>query len=238
MKKRIFVMAFGILLSFGNAQESEVNKESDPVSFGVDLYSRYIWRGLEFSDAPNIQPWISWGWKGLNLMVWGSYAASKDYSEVDVFFSYTWKNLSLGINDYFNPAIDTIRNDYSIWKKTTTSHLVEAYVTYQLPFEKAPFKFTASTFFYGADRDDELKNRYSTYLEVAYPFKSGDIDIQLFAGATIDKGYYAENPGFVNVGTKVVRNIKVTETFEIPLNASLVFHPENRNVFLVVGVSF
>ncbi|HON18036.1 MAG TPA: hypothetical protein PK990_02590 [Salinivirgaceae bacterium] len=239
MKKSLLVLIFVGMLYPVYSQDIEISDEKgSPVNFGVDLYNRYVWRGLLFSDAPNIQPWISADWKGLTFMCWGSYATSRDYSEVDIFLSYKWNGLTIGLNDYFNPSIDGVRNDYSIWKETTTPHLVEAYLMYKLPVEKFPFEFTASTFVYGADRDENLKNRYSTYVELLYPFVSGSNNISLFAGATVNKGYYATKAAFVNVGGKFLRNIKVTQDFEIPLTASLIFHPENRNVFLVVGFSF
>jgi hypothetical protein len=238
MKKIFLTLALGLLVSASFSQEQDTTPEESALNFGVDLYSRYVWRGLEFSDAPNIQPWASVTWKGLTLMAWGSYATSKNYAEVDFFLSYAWNGLTVGVNDYFNPVIDTVFNDYSIWTDSTTPHLVEAFVSYQLPFENFPLLLTASTFIYGADRNAENKSNYSTYLEAAYPFTSGKNEISLFAGATLGEGYYASDASFVNVGAKISRNITVTDKFEIPINGQLIFHPKNRNVFFVVGVSF
>lgn len=236
MKRILLVLSIAIMTLTSYAQDS--TKTESPLDFGIDFYSRYVWRGLEFSNAPNIQPWVSVSWKGLTFMTWGSYATSQDYAEVDLMLSYTWNNLTVGVNDYYNPSIAGTINDYSMWTDSTTPHLVEAYASYQLPFEKLPILFTASTFVYGADRDSTNKAAYSTYIEAAYPFKSGKYDVNLFAGATVNGNYYATDPSFVNVGVKVARSIEVTDKFEIPINGSLIFHPKNRNVFFVVGFSF
>ena len=237
MKKLYFSLFFAMFMSFSFAQDT-IKSESS-IDLGVDLYSRYIWRGLTFSDAPNIQPWLSFGWKGLNVMAWGSYATSMDYAEVDLFLSYTWKNLTIGINDYFNPKVAGVKYEFTNWDKTTTVHLVEAYFSYQLPLEKAPLVFTASTFLYGSsDLNDSNENAYSTYLELAYPFSKNEVDVNVFVGATVNGSFYASSPSFVNVGVSMGKSLAITDKFSIPVNGSFIVHPKNKDIFLVFGFSF
>jgi hypothetical protein len=237
MKKIFLLISFCGLLLVSKAQDAPLNES--PLSFGVDLYSRYVWRGLEFSDAPNIQPWASISWKGLTLMTWGSYATSKDYAEVDLMLSYAMNNLTVGVNDYFNPKINGVYYDYTNWTDSITPHLVEAYVTYQLPFKKLPLLFTASTLIYGsADRNANNGGNYSTYLEVSYPFTTGNYNVNVFAGATVNEGFYASKAAFVNVGAKAARSIAITDKFEVPVNLSLTFNPEAKIVYFIAGFSF
>lgn len=235
MKKVISTLTILLMVVSASAQEA---KTLD-FSTGVDLYSRYVWRGLQFSSAPNIQPYATLTWKNLSLMGWGSYATSQNYAEFDLFLSYNLKGVTLSLNDYYSEdETDLTSNDYSEWGDTLTSHLIEFSASYQLPIEKFPLKILASTFVYGADLNSENKQNYSSYIELAYPFTAGDYELELFSGYALNEGYYSTSSSFVNVGFKATRAIKITETFEIPFNTSLVLNPANDDVFFVVGFSF
>jgi len=228
------------ILSLALCIISSKGQNTSTLSFntGVDINSRYVWRGLLFSDSPNIQPYMSLGVKGFSAMAWASYATSKNYAEVDLFLSYTTNGLTLSLNDYFSEdELDMFSTDYSEWTDTLTNHLVEASITYQLPFEKLPLVFTASTFIYGADLDADKQQNYSSYFEIKYPFSHDEFDFSMFMGATTGKGFYADKAALVNLGVSVSRPIKLSETFSIPFNTSLLFHPYHKDVFFVVGIS-
>jgi len=233
---RILALFFFLsVFTFASLAQDKSNYE---LSTGVDVCSRYIWRGLMFSDAPNIQPYMSVSWKGLTLMGWGSYATSKNYAEIDAFLSYKTHGLSINVNDYFSENEQDLRSsNYTQWHDTLTAHLIETSIDYVLPIEQFPLKLTASVFVYGADLNTQKKQNYSTYFEACYPIKKGDYDVSLFAGATTKRGYYASDAGFVNVGVKASRNIKITDTFSIPLGSSIIYHPQNKVIFFVVSLS-
>lgn len=220
-------------------------QEESAVSFnaGIDLYSRYVWRGLLFSATPNVQPYMSISWKGFTAMAWASYSTSKThYGEYDLFLSYNIAGLTLNLNDYYTQEYEDangnlISFDYNEWDRELTSHLIEASVVYQLPSEGFPLQFTVSTFIYGADLDENADQNYSTYLEANYPFTFKDYTCAFFVGGTTHKGYYANDAAFVNTGFKVAYPIKITETFSLPVNMSLIHHPYNHDMFFVVGIS-
>ena len=52
LRKVVGVVALSVMSLFcANAQ----------VDMGVDLYSTYVWRGIQYTDGPAIQPWIEYG---------------------------------------------------------------------------------------------------------------------------------------------------------------------------------
>jgi hypothetical protein len=239
MKRVLFLLTSFLFASQLFAQENESEKKID-FSTNIDFYSRYVWRGLQYSNAPNIQPYATLTWKNLSLMGWGSYATSKDYAEIDFFLTYSNKGFEICLNDYYSQDDATPENsDYTEWGDTLTSHLIEASVSYQLPFEKFPLQLLASTFIYGADDlNEDKKQNYSTYFEIKYPLKSGDYDIELFAGGTTThNGFYGSKASLVNVGINASRTIKITDSFEIPFTTSLTYNPNSKDIYFVIGLT-
>lgn len=205
---------------------------------GIDLKSRYVWRGLMFSDSPSIQPYMSVTWKGFTAMGWGSYATSNNYAEIDLFLAYSVGGLTLNLNDYYSEnEADLAANDYTEWNREITSHLIEASIVYQLPLERFPLQLTGSTFIYGADLDEHGDQNYSTYLEASYPFSFKDYECSVVLGSTTSQGYYAGDAGIVNLGINTSHSLKVTAFLEVPVNMSLIFNPSYKDVFFVVGIS-
>nr|WP_321451281.1 hypothetical protein [uncultured Carboxylicivirga sp.] len=236
MKNVVLIFLISIIPMHITAQE---NAKAD-LSLGVDLYSRYVWRGLLFSDAPNIQPYISISKSGFSLTAWGSYATSKNYAEVDLFLSYTFKGLTIGVSDYYYEIeSDLGLHDYWDWEQSTTFHLGEAYLAYGLPVEKFPLQITASMLIYGYDLNTEGDQNYSTYFELMYPFSFNDYDLSFTLGATPSKGFYTSyNGAVINLALGASKNINVTEKFSIPLNISFIYNPSADDIFLVAGFSF
>lgn len=216
-------------------------EESSKLNFntGADLYSRYVWRGLSFSESPNIQPYMELSWKGFSLMTWGSYALADKYAEIDLFLSYSTGGFTLNIFDYFSEdESDFSATSYKEWRDTLTNHLVEASAVYQLPIEKFPISLTASVFLYGADLDENNNQNYSTYFELSCPFILKNHECSVFLGATAKSGYYADGAGIVNLGLSAVRDIIITDNFSVPFSTSIIFHPYNNDVFFIAGISF
>ena len=51
-------------------------QEAPEVCLGVDLVSRYIWRGINVGDAPSVQPSLSLEVRGFEIGAWGAYSLS------------------------------------------------------------------------------------------------------------------------------------------------------------------
>ncbi|MCX6283390.1 MAG: hypothetical protein NTW31_04035 [Bacteroidetes bacterium] len=248
--------------------EEAVSDKSATLNFGADILSRYIWRGFDFGNSPAIQPSIYFSWRGLNIGAWGSYSFAPyramindsvsvnmgNYTEMDMYVSYTFKWFTLMFFDYFVPngldANYTGLQEYQYFNydKKTTGHTFEVSLTFAGP-EAFPIKFYAGTLVYGNDKakdslgvyGDVNKNNFSTYLELAYPvtLRKIKVDLNFFAGGTPFGGsWYGPKAGFTNVGITAKKLIPISKSYCLPVQASFIANPAAQKVFLVFGISF
>ncbi|MEI6455176.1 MAG: hypothetical protein WCO93_02715 [bacterium] len=273
MKTGIFIFAFCILLIGSmSAQEDKVLEETEQgreergpsLNFGADIMSRYIWRGYDYGNSPAIQPNIYFSWEGLNIGAWGSYAFTSrsmevddttivnlgNYSECDLYISYTYKWFTLMFFDYFviNGLNVNEGNKYFNYNNETTGHTFEVSLAFEGP-ENWPLILSASTLVYGNDKCKDSngvfgmgdKNNFSTYFEAAYRIKFKKIDLELkpFIGGTpFGSAWYGPYGGITNLGLTAKKGIPVTTKYSIPIQASVITNPQMQSIFLVFGISF
>lgn len=225
MKKVLFLIMALVSLS-------SVKAES-PVTVGVDLYSRYVWRGTDFGNSPSIQPTLKYTNGGFSAGVWGAYSTIGTYKETDLFVSYTLPfGLTIGATDFFMPTGGTGDNlDYFNYTDTTTSHVFEVNAAYAFK----GFTFTGSYCINESNPNSSISMGGDTYVEAKYTLESG---VNFFAGA--GNGWYTSDTEFAlcNVGVGATKTIKVTDSFSIPVNGSFIVNPEKKDVHFVVGLSF
>lgn len=223
-------MMFLGCLSFTQAQNvsSETKKESN-FHLGIDLQTKYIWRGMEMiteEAAPVLFPQINFQNKGFYAYVMGGYAINGKYSEVDLGVSYTYKWLTVGLNDYYYPTITTPEDTYFNFKSRETGHWFEGVIT--IAPEKIPAYLTVSNFFAGADKKEDGKQAYSTYAEIGghYDFLH-DHQLALAVGAAFNKSCYngyVHNFGICNVELKYTYNLAL-KNFTLPLSVAYITNP-------------
>ncbi len=100
---------------------------------------------------------------------------------------------------------------------------------------------------YGADGINAKGNAYhAKYLELGYSHTVSETDISVFMGAALDDpdeqngaiGWYGNNSaGIINLGTKVSKTLKITDSFSLPVSTSLIFNPEAENIYVVFSIS-
>jgi hypothetical protein len=130
-----------------------------------------------------------------------------------------------------------LQNDHFNMRDTTTNHALEASLAYVLS-ENFPLTITAATFFYGNDRKPNGDPYYSTYLELDYPVTFQNYSFNFFIGGTPAEGLYANEAAIVNAGFSASKDLKVTDSFSIPISASLVSNPKAEDIFLVFKITF
>ena len=204
-------------------------KESN-FHLGLDLQTKYIWRGMEMiteDAAPVVFPAVNYQNKGFYAYVMGGYALNGKYSEVDLGLSYTYKWITVGINDYYYPTTTTPNDQYFNFKSKETGHWLEAVVT--IAPEKIPAYLTVSNFFAGADKDLDGNQAYSTYAELGghYDFLN-DHQLALAIGMAFNKSCYnAYEHGFgvCNVELKYTYNVNFNDKFTLPLSVAYIVNP-------------
>lgn len=204
-----------------------------PFGLGLDIQTKYVWRGMEMmteKSAPVLFPSVNYSWKGLFVYFMGGYAVNGNYAEVDAGISYTLKDFTLGIYDYYYPTLDKKKDKY-VGGGKHTGHWLEAAFTYAP--SKMPLWATISNFFYGADKyvDDNGKEKqaYSTYLELGtyYDFLRSN-RISLATGAALNKSCYNDYKhdfSVVNIELKYTYTVQFKCGWQLPLNVAFIYNP-------------
>lgn len=248
MKKRIYVLALTAILSLSCsvmfAQEAvieeEVESSKSEISIGADLYSRYVWRGLDFGSAPSIQPTFEYSHSsGFTVGCWGAFSTTGTYNEVDLYVGYEIKGFSITLTDYFFPVSTVPAQNfekYFNYDNATTGHLFEGTIGWEGP-DNFPLTLLAGAFVYGGDKDANGKQNYSSYAELGYTFSTKAGKLQPFMGFTPSEGLYGNTMGFVNIGLSTEKEIKLSEAFSLPVSASVITNPQASNIYFVIGFS-
>lgn len=205
-------------------------------SVGADLVSNYVWRGMKLGDAA-IQPCMSVSYKGFSLEAWGSYGltSSDDTKEVDLTLSYTTGGLTVAVTDCFVEGAGSPK--YFMYETHKTGHTFEANVGYDFDI----FSVDAYVNFAGNDfKADEDKNAYSAYVELAAPFRLGGLDWSASVGVVPMESPYYETDGFAvtNVTLQTEKELKISNTFSLPVFGAVTANPCTENVYLTFGVTF
>jgi hypothetical protein len=228
------------------AQEMQENKKIN-LDLGTDVVSSYIWRGLSFNQALNFQPWLDVSLGNFNAGFWGSYNLTGDFLEPDMYFNYTFGLFNITLTDFHGNSGE----DFFNFKKNETAHTGELMLQFH-GNEKFPLAITASALIYGDDKKIlsynetaqeyilSSENNYSLYVELGYQFiaKNG-ISVDFFVGSALKESYFydVKKANFINVGLKAQKEIKINDSFSLPLHFSFISNPENKNVFYVIGFS-
>ena len=103
--------------------------------------------------------------------------------------------------------------------------------------ETFPISLTFGTFLFGNDKNGDGDNYYSTYIEAAYPLKWKNNQLDLALGITPSKGLYGSEFTVCNVSIGHSRDVKINETFSIPISGKIIVNPHLGNIYLVLGLN-
>lgn len=210
------------------------------ISIGGDLVSTYVWRGV-YQSGFSLQPEIGLSVGGFTVGVWGSTDLD-NFKEVDLSVGYSVRGFSVGVTDYWWGGQRLGDGRFAPYFKYGDTHYFEGTLAYEFG-EKFPLGISWSTMFAGADKKENGDRAWSSYVELAYPFSVGSVELTAAAGAApwaapawLPGGY----DGFQisNVSLKASQAIPVSEKYEIPLFVQLAVNPQLNYMNLVIGLSF
>ncbi len=229
--KKIVTLCLGLVAS----ATAFAQEKSFETTVSADLVSQYIWRGCQLGHAA-VQPTLGIGYKGLSLAAWGNYGIteSADAKEMDLTLSYTIGGLNVGVTDYwFSTGLDP-KGRYFKYDAHGTNHLFEANIGYDFGFAALQWY----TNFAGNDGTNKNgKRAYSSYVEASVPFSLGGADWTAAVGAVPYATTYYGTTGFAvtNVSVKATKDIKITDSFSVPIFAQLAGNPCSQQAYLVFG---
>ncbi len=232
--KKIVLFAMGLVMSMTALAIDTVEG-----TISGDIVSSYIWRGQNCGDV-SIQPTLGVSYKGLSLTAWGNVGLSNsdDTKELDLTLAYTTGGFNIGITDYWFSVGQDPENRYFKYEAHGTNHVFEANIGYDFGLASLQW-FTNFAGNDGTNKDG--KRAYSSYMEVVVPFKLSAIEWTATVGAVpFATSYYNEwTSGFAvtNVALKATKDIKVTESFSIPIFGEIVGNPRTQKAYLVLGIT-
>lgn len=219
LKQKIFSLS--IIVAFISIS-SELKAQE--ISTGVDLYSTYVWRGVAYS-GPSVQPYVEFGAGGFTLGAWGSQGidgivSSDDYStgfqEMDLYASYSFDfGLSIGVTDYYYPGTLYFEDE---------SHAYEV----NLGLEAGNLSLSGNYIFAGGGSVGD-----DVYAELGYSIGAAS----LFIGG--GDGWHSTDTEFaiVNIGVATTKEIKITDSFSLPLSGAVILNPDTEQFYILAGIS-
>ncbi len=216
------VVAWTVMLATCNVKAQDGGSESG-FSVGADLFSSYVWRGSQLGSGPSLQPNVQFAGGGLTLGVWGSFDIN-GYSEADPYISYSFPfGLSLGLTDYYYPGLPLFEISDS-----SGSHALEI----NAGFSTAGLTLAANYIVNKAGGATSAGG--DCYFQVDYAFRHFGV----FLGA--GNGWHTTDGDFAvcNIGIGTTKEIRITESFAIPVTGQVIVNPEREQLYLVVGFSF
>ena len=235
---KYFLGLMSILFAF----TLDVSQSVAQVSLGADFVSRYVWRGYDFGESFSVQPALSFSAQGFEVGTWASYSISADGSganEHDFWVGYTaalsdeGTSVSFGLTDYYFPAPGGLEF-FNYENDGNGAHWIEPYASLTGP-ESFPVTLYGA-FFVHNDPDN------SFYLEASVPLQAvEEVELGLTTGFVMgESAFYGTNTvTLVNLGLAASKEIKITESFSLPVNVGFVLNatPDNERAFLVFGFS-
>lgn len=216
LKATILAIVAVLSLSSAAAQES-------PFSVGADLVSSYVWRGGQYG-GPSVQPGVSYAAGNFEIGAWGSWDfVTYAPSEADLYLSYGFDfGLSLGLTDYFYQGSGSYF-DYS----DAGTHAIELNAGYGIGDLSiaANYIFNESAGAGSAGGD--------MYFELDYAFEYFNV----FVGA--GDGWHTASGNFnvCNVGIGTSKEVKISESFSLPVFGQVILNPNSESYHIVVGIS-
>ena len=183
--KRLALAAI-MMVSGASVMTAQDNVEA---TVSADVVSDYIWRGTNCGNAA-FQPTLGISYKGLSLTGWGSVGIvnSGDTKEFDLTLAYSTGGFNIGITDYWFNAGAEPDGRYFAYSAHSTNHVFEANIGYDF----GPCSLQWFTNFSGNDYKADGDRAFSSYVELAAPFKLGGLDWNATVGAVPfeDSGVY------------------------------------------------
>lgn len=260
----ILYFVFGTIYQVIHAQEKNVIIESQietserSIYFGLDVVSRYIWRGQP-SGGKHIaaQPTFEWyASDNLTIGVWGTtnfqnknYNSDgftpKGYVELDLYISYVLNDfITIELYDYYTPSLDEDEEtdtkffNYGVnGVKTLDLNLVADFSEIWLPLKATVSSLLAGNDFRYDKDDSNPKQNFTTYIELGYTIESffKTFNISPKIGAVLNNKaeyyYYADynKPSFVNINLELSKTFQFNKNINIPISISYTHNAATKN---------
>jgi hypothetical protein len=124
LKKSILLVGLALITAGPALADGDEETSGGEFSFGTDVVSRYIWRGLDFGDGLSLQPYIAYTHGPIEIGAWSSWGVTSNRAnENDLYVTYSTGPVSITVTDYFFPAFGA--NDAFLDYSDKGGHTIE-----------------------------------------------------------------------------------------------------------------
>ena len=257
-----------------NTTEADDESVKGTWDVNLDLASRYIWRGQSWGgNYPVAQLYGAYNLSNKwSLGLWTTHnfkkeyydenGTTKGYQELDFILNYAVNDiLTISLQDYYWPSTDRqegVSNNFFNYGNDS-SQTIDLMFMFNFTERGLPLWFTSSTFIAGNDFkykdefDEKGKQNYTTYMELGYDINAPfGVSLAPFFGLVLNNKaeYYSyadyDKPSFVNLGCKVSKEFKLSESVVMPVWLNYTYNAADAmenlqplgQQFLVAGVTF
>jgi hypothetical protein len=226
MKKLLLVIVLVLISAYAGAQDS---LKHNPIVGSVSLSSKNFWRGNVYgNNAPSISGTLGYRFKNnLELGATGTspFSGNRDGYGIwmELYASKTFEKiegLTLVVDDYYFFNAEDSLNDYGSWNHNTTQHIVEGRIKYEVNRFNVMFSYVL----YAAKGLDNAPYVEAEYFLVPQRFS---VSLGGVFGASALNFYDA--PGITHAGVTGYGNVRLTESFSVPLRLSVFASPNYKN---------
>ena len=224
MKKVTRLLTLSTLSLFATTAGAQETKVETTVE--ANLVSQYIWRGQDLGNA-SLQPTLGIDFKGLSFSTWGSVG-------LDLTLSYSIGGLNIGVTDYWFSDGPEPEGRYFKYDAHGTNHVFEGNIGYD--FGVASLQWYTN--FAGNDGVNKNgKRAYSSFFEIAVPFKLAKVEWTATAGAVPFTTDYYMNNGFevTHLSLAALKEIRITDSFTLPIFGEVIANPCSQKAYFVFG---
>lgn len=205
------------------------------ISLGTEVVSKYVWRGFDQASGTSVQPSLGLAYKGISLSAWGSTSVTDlEPKELDLTLAYGIGRFGIAVTDYWWSGES---GKYGHYKE---SHYFEGALSYNFG-DKVPLTLSAAMMFAGADKNPDGDQNFSAYFNAAYDIACpGKVTLTPSVGISTKSYMYTGEKisGFTDISLKAAKEVKVTDSFLIPIFVQFIVSPVMDKTYLIFGMSF
>jgi hypothetical protein len=217
-------------------------------------------------DVECIKPSIQFTKSNFTIGAWGLFSIDSSYDEVDIYVGYKVGKWNFMFYDFYMYPQGSENKSIFDYSKEAGLHMLDFTASYTVSKEfpltimgAAMWAAFESNYSYMPTAASEIKNNkmpigeldaLSTYLEFSYPSKIGKTNVSYILGMApggsrhsrwfdeSGRKHYSDGLLYItNLGLSASHIIKVSDTFSLPISATLTFNPHQEVMFLQFNVS-